>query len=949
MKDRPSTATDAQTVLAEDSLASQLTAEQQQQLADLLDRYVCALEAGTAPAVAELVEQNPEFSSVLPEYLEGLEKIQESIEQHAPSTSSPTSDHAPVQEAPPRQIGEYAIERVIGRGGMGVVYEARQASLNRQVALKVLPFAAVLDQRQISRFRTEAQAAAGLHHPNIVPVFAVGQERGVHFYAMQFIEGQSLREAIDELKERDGHAVTAGGLPEPEALPERSTIDLNLENQASLNCSFSGSESPPTVKSKKAQASTVALRVEGELSTIRSVRSSNYFRAIAELGAQMADALAHAHEYGVVHRDVKPSNLMIDQQGKPWVTDFGLARVQSEMSVTLPGDVVGTLRYMSPEQARGRGDLVDGRSDIYALGATLYEAITLQPAHPGDDHEALIKRITSGDPIPPRKLNPAIPVDLETIVLRAMERSRDDRYLTATDLASDLRRFLQGRPTEARRPTVVDHTVKWVRRHQRLVGVGVACLALLSVVSITAALLVSGAQRETAAALAQSQASLVLAKTHYRQAREVVDHFGGDLSDRLTDVPGSEPIRRELLADTLRYYESFLESSADDSALGADLASTQFKSGVIAEKLGDLPGAATHYQATLAAASIDKLLKAMCLNNLAHVLHQQHKTDDARERYAEAIAIGREAVRDASADSVRDSADWQSRLAEPLANLGLLESRSGNRKLALQHLGEAVTLLQQAVLAGKDFNGGNRRSTLRYARNLAATLNNYGFVLRETDSAAALEACQSAAAVLAELAGQLPGDAAIASDLAMTSNNLGALRGTAGDWNGAAEQYQVAVEQLRRLVRRSPLAPQRRRELAIAQSNLGLALSRTGNKAESDQAFASARQVLVTLVEDFPSDPRYLSSLAALSNNRGVALRASGELEAAATAFELATRQQREVVEKTVQDESNPFTVLLSQHYANYADVLKRLGRDAEAAQIEAQSGKLSQAADAVN
>lgn len=950
--------------LGDDSLVSRLSDEQQEQFAMLLDRYVSELEAGSAPSVAELVERYPEFAAILPEYLEGLEKIQQSMAQTAASATTPNPEEASESQTP-RQIGEYTIERVIGRGGMGVVYEARQASLNRRVALKVLPFAAVLDQRQISRFRTEAQAAAGLHHPNIVPVFAVGQERGVHFYAMQFIEGQSLREAIDGLKnsERPNRKLSesVGGLSELEAgrkrwaesqsdsisdsclqavsTSERSpTNGLEGASTSDLQRSLTDDlEKSSTVDSHQQLKSTVSLRVEGELSTVRSVRSTGYFRAVAELGIQMADALAHAHEYGVVHRDIKPSNLMIDQQGKLWVTDFGLARVQSEMSVTLPGDVVGTLRYMSPEQARGRGDLVDGRSDVYAVGATLYEMLTLQPAHPGEDHQTLVQRITSADPTPPRKLNASIPIDLETIVMRAMERSRDDRYTSATALADDLRRFLAGRPTEARRPTVVDHAVKWIRRHGRLVGAMVACLALVTIVSATAAVMVARAQQQTATALAESEASLKRAESHYRQAREVVDHFGGDLSDRLVNVPGSEPIRRELLADTLRYYQSFLASSGDDASLSLedDLASTQFKSGVIAEKLGDLPGAAEHYRAALTRTTTDPLLRVMCLNNLAHVLHQQGSSQLAREQYAEAIMIAR-----AAADEQPTNAAWRSRLAEPLANLGMLESRSGNRELALTHLGEAVKLLQQAV-ASASHEGTETMAEvrIRFARNLAATLNNYGFVLREVNAKAAFEACQSAAGVLQQLAKQLPGDSPVAADVisnwAMTSNNLGALSGTAGDWNQAAQHYQVAVEQLGRLVRRSPLAPQRRRELAIAQSNLGLALSRIGKQDESEQAFFQAQQVLVTLVEDFPDDPRYLSSLAALSNNRGVALRAAGELEQAAAAFEQATRQQQEVVKNTVQTGEKPFSDLLAQHYANYADVLRKLGRDDEAEKIE--------------
>ena len=311
--------------------------------------------------------------------------------------------------APSGRVGDYELVREIGRGGMGIVYEARQVSLNRRVALKMLPFAAVLDERQIARFRTEAQAAASLHHPNIVPVFAVGQQQGVHYYAMQFVDGQSLSHALDEV--RQGEVAAA---------KEAST----LQHAGGAD----GSRSAAQPEGVAPGASTVAAGHASPLTTVKSVRQTDYFRKVAEMGAQAADALQHAHDFGVVHRDIKPSNLLIDASGKIWITDFGLARIQSEMSVTLPGDVVGTLRYMSPEQARGRGDLVDGRTDVYALGATLYEMVCLAPAYSGDDRPGLLEWIESVDPPAPRKRNPAVPVDLDTII-QASDAARPRRPL----------------------------------------------------------------------------------------------------------------------------------------------------------------------------------------------------------------------------------------------------------------------------------------------------------------------------------------------------------------------------------------------------------------------------------------------------------------------------------------------------------------------------------------
>src|SRR6185436_5415560 len=231
---------------------------------------------------------------------------------------------------------------------MGIVYEAHQKSLNRQVALKILPFAAVLDPRQIARFRNEAQAAAQLHHAHIVPVFAVGQEQGVYYYAMQFIDGQSLEQAIVEIAPSE---------------QQRST------NSTKANGTANGT------------TSTLQFHPSSALVSQRSVERGEIFRTVARLGRQAAQALQHAHEHGIVHRDIKPSNLLIDHTGKLWVTDFGLARIQSDNGVTLTGDVVGTLRYMSPEQASGSA-MVDAQTDVYSLGVTLYELLTRTHAHP---------------------------------------------------------------------------------------------------------------------------------------------------------------------------------------------------------------------------------------------------------------------------------------------------------------------------------------------------------------------------------------------------------------------------------------------------------------------------------------------------------------------------------------------------------------------------------------
>jgi hypothetical protein len=279
-----------------------------------------------------------------------------------------------------------------------------QISLGRRVALKILPFAAALDAKQLQRFKNEAQAAAHLHHQNIVPVYAVGCERGVHYYAMQFIEGETLAALILELR----------------GLTVREDRGSRVEDREATTTA----QRPVPTK----QADTREDYGPACETSPRHPRSSilhppsSFFRMVANLGAQAAEALEHAHSLGVVHRDVKPANLLVDVQSNLWVTDFGLAHCQSQAGLTMTGDVVGTLRYMSPEQALAQPVGVDHRSDVYSLGATLYELLTLEPAFSGRDRQELLRQIAFEEPKPPRRVNQAVPAELETIVLKAMAK-----------------------------------------------------------------------------------------------------------------------------------------------------------------------------------------------------------------------------------------------------------------------------------------------------------------------------------------------------------------------------------------------------------------------------------------------------------------------------------------------------------------------------------------------
>jgi len=347
---------------------------------------------------------------------------------------------------------------------MGIVYEAEQISLGRRVALKILPFAAMLDPRQLQRFHNEARAAASLRHPNIVGVHAVGCQRAVHFYAMEYVEGKSLAEVIQELREQQ----VAGSRQQAAGSRRRQRVTPSPPHPAT-----------PTLGSAETQPEPQAV-----VSTEGSHRTSEFFRSAARLAIQAAEALEHAHQMGVVHRDVKPSNLLVDDRGHLWVTDFGLAITPGTANLTMSGDLLGTLRYMSPEQVQAKHGLLDHRTDIYSLGVTLYELLALRPAFAGEDRPGLLVQIAEDEPPPPRRFNAAIPRDLETIVLKAMAKEPQQRYASAQELADDLKRFLADEPIRARRASLWERTAKWSRRHKALVASAASIAAILLVVAL---------------------------------------------------------------------------------------------------------------------------------------------------------------------------------------------------------------------------------------------------------------------------------------------------------------------------------------------------------------------------------------------------------------------------------------------------------------------------------
>jgi eukaryotic-like serine/threonine-protein kinase len=454
----------------------------------LADDFLARYRAGERPSVSEYARRYPELADQLQEVLQALVLLEE-LAPGKESAGDGDAARVPAEGPPPRRLGEYRIVREVGRGGMGVVYEAEQESLGRRVALKVLPFHALMEPLHLERFRREAKAAARLHHTNIVPVFGVGQEGGVHYYAMQFIDGQGLDQVLAELRRLREAKETPARTPAPAAVT----------------------------------------RAEHSGITALSETPSQYFRGVARLGVQAAEALAHAHAQGVLHRDVKPSNLLLDAQGTVWVTDFGLAKAEGLDDLTQTGDLVGTLRYLAPERLEG---WADPRSDVYGLGLTLYELLTLRPAFDGPDRKRLLEQVTAREPTAPRRLDGRIPRDLETVVLKAVAREPGQRYRSAAELAEDLRRFLADRPVAARRSSWREQAWRWCRRKPAAAGLlGVIPLALLTLLLISLAYNVRLEQRRAEAETAHQREAAE--RERAEQEKQIAEAVRGFLQRKL--------------------------------------------------------------------------------------------------------------------------------------------------------------------------------------------------------------------------------------------------------------------------------------------------------------------------------------------------------------------------------------------------------------------------------
>ncbi len=378
---------------------------------------------------------------------------------HAPDAEEGSSDGLGIRVG--SVIDGYRVKRQIGRGGMGVVFEAEQVSLGRTVALKVLPAGAVRNERSMDRFRREATAVARLSHPRIVSVHGFNVAEGIGYLAMEYVDGLDMAEVIDRLRTARTHGRRFVRISGPD-------LDQDITTWARGRKLMGTMPGDPRIRS-------------GIVIDLR-----NPFPMMAAFVADIADALRHAHANGVIHRDIKPSNLLLDREGRVKLSDFGLAKSADAASVTESGDLVGSPAYVSPEQASSRRAGVDERSDVYSLGVTLYEMLTLHQPFLGKNVAVILRNILTGDPPPPSRLAPRIPRELETIVLKAIERDPSKRYQTAEEFGDDLRRFLNFEPIAARPLGRTARAWRAVRRHRVAISLGGMGAIVVTLVGVLA-------------------------------------------------------------------------------------------------------------------------------------------------------------------------------------------------------------------------------------------------------------------------------------------------------------------------------------------------------------------------------------------------------------------------------------------------------------------------------
>ncbi|MDO5581424.1 MAG: serine/threonine-protein kinase [Planctomycetia bacterium] len=605
---------------------------------ELADRFVEEYRKGLAPSVEQYAQENPEIAEEIRELFPTLVLLEREGRKESLSNFSSLGSAGAVP-ACPEKIDEYRIIREIGRGGMGIVYEARDENLDRLIALKILRIFPGEEKQSIERFHREAKMAARLHHTNIVPVFGSGEFDGKFYYIMQYIRGISIEQLLSKVivkKFSDNHGKSAILCQDPapkgaqnasffskdkdhpdflgKHLPAEENVQKPVENAPSFDQKpdpLQKEESKPSqddqdMDSSQRTRSTFSVlfphtSIQEFLQDIHPDRSidihsfPDWTRIVCEMGIQIAEALHYAHLHHTLHRDIKPSNLLLDDQGTVWITDFGLAKPIDESKLTRQGQLIGTLRYMSPE---GLDGTYLPQSDLYSLGLTLYEMITLTPAFGETNYSRLLGQVSQSRLIPPRKINKMIPGDLETIILKATAHAPEKRYQTGAELADDLRRFTEERPILARRVSRAEYIWRWCKKNRLTASLLATTLLFLVLLVITSSTgffhvrnLLADKEAETRRAKTNLDLAILAFDDIFNAYHGPEDVFLFPREDSsLTTGFTSEPLTQKelgILESLLRFYNRLIGENGDDIDLITETAVAHVKIARIRQRVGN--------------------------------------------------------------------------------------------------------------------------------------------------------------------------------------------------------------------------------------------------------------------------------------------------------------------------------------------------------------------------
>jgi serine/threonine protein kinase len=936
----------------------------------LAEEYVRRHRSGSPVSIEDFAKLNPDHADDIRELFPLLVNLEQL--RAASSPASTASFMVPAVS----KLGDFTIVREVGRGGMGIIFEAIQESLGRRVALKVMFDSGVGDSNQVSRFRREAESASRLHHTHIVPIYGIGQDGPWHYFAMQFIDGLSMDKVIKLLGDRLAVDDTRkAGIPAMEQL-NRSKFPT------------SAVEIPP-----------VAKIIEKLLAPHNRLDTPAYREKIVSLMADVAEAVAHAHQQGVLHRDLKPGNLLIDPTLQIRITDFGLAKPDTHESLTRPGDVMGTLRYMAPEQFRGQSDV---RSDIYSLGITLFELLTLRPVFDNSRNGA-IANTSAGIAAPRlRKIDPTFTRDLDTIVAKAADVDPRHRYQTAQDLALDLRSYLLGRPIRARRASSFEHAWRWCRRNPLTAMLGL----LVALSMVTATVLSTWSNHRTNVALSRlfeanqreqesrfrAEDNLNLAIDGFDEILEGIINRGNPqaipISASDQDIPkvvheiSQEDI--DLLNRLLAFYGRFTMRNQSDPVVAVRNAAAHHRIGKIQQRLGNFEAADESFQQALkiytehlerVPEDISGIVsKAGLMNDIGLAM------TEAQKPLTEVVAQHQSVIQLLTNLSVKNSDDpgvrYQLARAYDLSGSARFRGRIASFSVRAagsnpQRPGLAASVQDRG---GKSYAENPRqfhREMLQSARKVIEQLADdfpaeprfrllnaqterhwLAFTQINFESSDATKIFQSARQTLEDLVRDFPSETLYLAELAETLTMLNTRR-TSLTLEETTECLTKAIDCSRTLCEQSPNIVSYRALHATTEIKLARFLRQRGALEPAQAHFEAAIEQVRRLCEEHPGQLSYVTSLLVCTLELSELLRERAEADSDPSFVRLAKERVESALkefageEKTSEDRAHLQVVVSLYH--SLARALRKLGDESAAAVTNAMANRLARELPVIN